>query len=163
MSDEGVQRWTNVIIVDHIEAYERLLHTSGMNVHVKRKCESTIAVLHSIRQSMLSFSAIHGAGLARVSWDDVNSAFNSRIKTGVISNHQHLNATAFLEDAREEHNALKVNAVLTAEYTKVTGNEETVEIFYFNTRATDLSEWFAANIEQPVLREIEEFQARDSG
>ena len=179
VSSDAVQRWANVIIVDHIEMYERLLHTPGMNVHEKRKCESTIAVLYSIRQSMLSFSAVRGAGLARVSWDDVNSAFNSRIKTGVISNHQHLDATTFLEDARvifigkietalEEHNALKVNVVLAAEYSKVTDNEEAVEIFYFNTKnapifhTTDLSEWFAANIEQPVLREMEEFQERDS-
>ena len=51
----------------------------------------------------------------------------------------------------------------------MTGNEETVEIFYLNTRnapiyhTTDLSEWFAANIEEPVLREMEESQELDSG
>ena len=180
VSGDAVERWTNVIIVEHIETYERLLHTAGMNVHEKRKCESTTAVLHSIRQSMLTFSAIRGEGLARVMWDDVNSAFNSRIKTGVISNHQHLNATTFLEDARtifigkietalEEHNALKVNVVIAAEYTEVTGNEETVEIFYFNTKnapiyhTTDVSEWFTTNVEQPIRRDMEEFQERDSG
>ena len=182
MSSETAERWANVIIVDHIESYVRLLHTPGTNVHEKRKCESTIAVLHSIRQSMLNFSAIRGAGLERVSWDDINSAFDSRIKTGVISNHQHLDITTLLEDARtmfigkieptfEEHNALKVNAVLATEYAKVTinDNEETVEIFHFNTknapiyRKTDLSEWFAANVEQPILRDMEEFQERDTG
>ena len=131
---------------------------------------------------MLSFSAVRGAGLERVSWDDINSAFDSRIKTGVISNHQHLDITTFLEDARatfigkietalNEHNALKVNAVPAAEYAKVTvnDNEERVEIFYFNTKnapiycTTDLSEWFVANVEQPILRDMEEFQERDSG
>ena len=60
---DAVQRWANVIIVDHIKTYERLLRTPGMNVHEKRKCESTIAV----RQSMLSFSVIRSAALARVS------------------------------------------------------------------------------------------------
>ena len=48
VSGDAVQRWANVIIIDHIETYERLLHTPGMNVHEKQKCESTIAVLHSI-------------------------------------------------------------------------------------------------------------------
>ena len=131
---------------------------------------------------MLSFSARRGAGLERVSWDDINSAFDSRIKPGVISNHQHLDITTVLEDARamfigkietalKEHNALKVNAVLAAEYTNVTvnDNEETVEIFHFNTknapiyRTTDLSQWFTVNVEQPILRDMEEFLERDSG
>ena len=91
-----------------------------------------------------------------------------------------MDATTFLEDARtiftwkietalEEHNALKVNVVLAAEYTKVTGNEEAVEIFYFNTKnapiyhTTDVSEWFATKVEQPIRRDMEEFQEGDSG
>ena len=61
---DAVERWANVIIVDHTETYERLHHTAGMNVHEKRKCESTIAVLHSVRPIMLTFSAIRGAGMA---------------------------------------------------------------------------------------------------
>ena len=58
--------------------------------------------------------------------------------------------------------------MLAAEYTNVTGNEETVEIFYFNTKnapiyhTTDVSEWFATNVKQPIRRDLEEFQERES-
>ena len=115
-----------------------------------------------------------------VVWDDVQSAFENRIKTGVITNRRHLDLLAFMKDAKkqfivkvtealETHTALKVNTVLAAEYTIVKDDEEIVDIKYFNTKTapiystTDLNEWFVMNVQQPIDTEMEEFQERESG
>ena len=62
-----------------------------------------------------------------VKWDDVFSAFERRIKSGVITNLEHLDIVSFMKNAQavfkskiesslKEYNALKVNAELAAEY-----------------------------------------------
>ena len=49
-----------------------------------------------------------GAGLqasendSSVSWDDVESAFENRIKTGVITNRRHDDLLTFMRDAKQE-------------------------------------------------------------
>ena len=85
------------------------------------------------------------------------SAFENRIKTGVITSRRHLDILAFMKDAKkqfiakitealEEHPALKVNTILAAEYIIVKEDEETIDIKYFNTKTapiystTDLNE-----------------------
>ena len=39
---------------------------------------------------------------ATVSWDDVEADFNNRIRTGIITNHRHLDFLHFMEDARQQ-------------------------------------------------------------
>ena len=113
-----------------------------------------------------------------VVWDDVQSAFENRIKMGVITNRRHLDLLAFIKDAKKqfiakvtealkEHPAIKVNTVLAAEYTIVKDDEETVDIKYFNSKTApiystkDLNEWFVINMQQPIDTEMEEFQERE--
>ena len=153
----------------------------------KQKLQAGIALINSVLHRLSERRV--GAGLNEnnaaennptVVWDDVQSAFENRIKTGVITNRRHLDLLTFMKDAKkqfivkvtealEEHPALKVNTVLAAEYTIVKDNEETVDIKYFNTKTapiystTDLNEWFVMNVQQPIDTEMEEFQERESG
>ena len=113
-----------------------------------------------------------------MSWDDVESAFENRIKTGVITNRRYLDLLKFMKDAKQEFiekvceilkEPLKVNTVLAAEYMIVKDGEETVEIKYFNTKTApiystmDLNEWFVMNVQNPIDTDMEEFQERESG
>ena len=108
----------------------------------------------------------HVAGIAaRSEWDDLQSAFNGRIRARVIANIDHLDVSVFLDDARtifmkkiklalQEHNSLKVIVTLLAEYSKIQVSEKTDEIFQtitFSTKnqtifeSTNLIEWNGDN------------------
>lgn len=117
---------------------------------------------------------------ARVEWRDVQSAFQNRIRTGVVVNIKHVDILSFLNDAQklfndkaqaclEEYNALKVNSDFIAEFTMQKNGEETTDIKYFTSESatvflsTDLGEWFRENIKESILTQIEEFQEKDSG
>ena len=132
----------------------------------KQKLQAGIAFINSVLHR--SSERRVGAGLNEnnpaknnpaVVWDDVQSAFENRIKTGVITNRRHLDLLAFMKDAKKQfivkvtealeefpRNALKVNTVLAAEYIIMKDDEETVDIKYFNTKTapiystTDLNE-----------------------
>ena len=114
----------------------------------------------------------------RVRWQDVECEFNECLRSGVITNLKNLDVTAFMIDAQalfksrinnalKKEGALKVYTVLSAEYVIKKADEETVEIKYFNTKAesilptTDLKQWFTENVQQPIQRDMEEFQERD--
>ena len=146
-----------------------------------QKLQAAIALIKSILR-LLSEHHV-GAGLqasengSSVSWDDVESAFENRIKTGVITNRRYLDLLTFMRDAKKQFNEkvseilevpLKVNTVLAAEYAIVKDGEETIEIKYFNTKTapiystTDLNEWFIMNVQNPINMDMEEFQERES-
>ena len=175
---------------DDIKTYVEMGHTAllkvqnstqNLSVPDKQKLQAGIALINSVLHRL---SERHvGAGLNEnnpsennpaVVWDDIESAFENRIKTGVITNRRHLDLLAFMKDAKkqfiakvtealEEHPALKINTVLAAEYAIVKDDEETVDIKYFNTKnapiysTTDLNEWFVINVQHPIDTEMEDF------
>ena len=113
--------------------------------------------------------------VSRVAWEDVESAFARRIRTGVIINLGHMDLGAFLKDANtvfqeevrrtlQENSALKVNAVLTCYF--VQQNNTAPDPKTFNTknapilRSTDLSKWFETNVTLSLFNDISEFQDR---
>jgi len=115
-----------------------------------------------------------------VAWDDLESAFARRIRSGVISNLGHLDITSFMEDSKslfvqevgkilEEHPALKVNADLAAEFSVLKDKEVVNEVKYFNTEnaplyaSSDLEDFFEVNINEPVQEEMQSFEQRGSG
>ncbi|CAB0044872.1 unnamed protein product [Trichogramma brassicae] len=147
----------------------------------KHKYQSQLSHLLSIRARYEK----RGLGLSddevRIKWEDVKSAFSCRIRTGQIVNFTHKDATAFLEDAftifeeriketLAKHSMIKVNVELAAEYMTLTKDAEV--IFgdkYFNTKnehisqSTDLGEWFTTNVQQSILKQMEEFAEEGSG
>lgn len=116
----------------------------------------------------------------RVRWEDVKSAFNSRIRTGLVINLEHLDIVAFMADAFalfstrvrnaiKSHSAVKVNAVLVCAYKVIQNGEEVIESKYFNTKnaailqSTNVREWYNVNIAQPITAQMEEFEGNASG
>ena len=113
-------------------------------------------------------------------WSDLQSAFKKRIKSGVITNLSHIDISPFMNDScilfekklklfLNEHEALKINAELACEYVIEKDDTDEVEDKYFNTenaaiyKTTDLLEWFNENIKEPIRRDIEELETKDSG
>lgn len=109
----------------------------------------------------------------RVRWHELQAAFQSRIRTGCITNLQHLEPRAFLADAksifaRRIENTLKttaflkVNCTFSGKFTKPDVMED--DIKYIQTknaiinRGTDLDAWWTEHVEELILRELEEFQ-----
>lgn len=115
----------------------------------------------------------------RVKWDDVNSAFETRIRTGVITNLRHTDVLPFLKDCAvlfkrrilnvlRKDNSLKINAVLCGEFKISKPDELLVENKYLNTSNAplyhdqDIEAWFKKNIQEPILLELDTFADRNS-
>lgn len=116
----------------------------------------------------------------RVRWEDLQSAFENRIRTGIIINITHKQPYAFLEDARhllaarvknilKKINLIKVNMTLCCEFIKMVNNEEVSYTKYFSAFnssidvATDFKVWYTDLFEEKIMLELEEFQEKDSG
>ncbi|XP_015605521.2 uncharacterized protein LOC107272660, partial [Cephus cinctus] len=116
----------------------------------------------------------------RVRWDDLESAFKGRIRTGVIANLRHKDLGRFLEDSRKLFTArvkhalrkdgnLKVNVVLSCKFETMKAGQIVEELKFFNTKnevvlpSTDISDWFNTNVKEKLLAKVEDFQERESG
>ncbi|XP_050500866.1 uncharacterized protein LOC126880841 [Diabrotica virgifera virgifera] len=153
----------------------------------KQHLEAQMRQVKTLR-NQLKAEQKKGAGLntrpetayKRVQWDDSLSAFNSRIRTGVISNLKHKDPGSFLNDCkaifkRRIQNALKndaavkVNTAFGGEFEIVQGEKVLNDTKYFTTsnsaiyRDTNLDEWFEEKVMEPITAKLEEFQERDSG
>ncbi|CAH1101901.1 unnamed protein product [Psylliodes chrysocephalus] len=116
----------------------------------------------------------------RVRWADSESAFKSRLTTGVISNLEHKDPKFFLKDAKiifirkiqnilKKEKSVKVNVVFSGEFEIMKGDNLLKEFKYFTTANcpiytnTKINEWFDEKVIKPILIDLEEFQERDSG
>uniref|UniRef100_A0ABD2VTL4 DNA-directed DNA polymerase n=1 Tax=Trichogramma kaykai TaxID=54128 RepID=A0ABD2VTL4_9HYME len=176
-SDEGIDA---TIINIAIEDVEKIL-TSNLSVPIRHKCQTHLSNLLSIR----ALCEKQGSGISdnttHVKWEDLKSAFDCRIRSGQVINLTHKDIKSFLEDACEifcnqvkqslaEHSMLKVYTELAAEYSVLqNGDQEIFSIKYFNTKAepisqtTDVNDWFVKNVQESILKQIEEFQETGSG
>ncbi|CAH1111573.1 unnamed protein product [Psylliodes chrysocephalus] len=155
----------------------------GEKQHLEASLRNIITYRNQIKAAQKK-----GAGLDRnrntacnrVHWDDSDTAFKSRIRTGIISNLKHKDPKAFLVDCkalfkRRIQNALrkdesvKVNTTFTGEFEMVKGDSVQTEHKYFTTsnsavyRDTNLDVWFDEKVICPIMTELDEFQERDSG
>ena len=123
-----------------------------------------------------------GAGLGhqpqRVQYHKEETAFQRRLRNGVISNLRHLELRDFLDDAEtvfirliqralQSENTLRVFVLLKSDYVKAgdvdpdtkTFNTKSADIF----ASTDLREWFDEYVRVSLLCDVEKFHDRDSG
>ncbi|KAF2891328.1 hypothetical protein ILUMI_14845 [Ignelater luminosus] len=113
-------------------------------------------------------------------WEDINSAFHGRIRTGAIINLKHADPLTFLEDALptfririknilKHYQLIKVNSVFCGLYEKETANSVIEEGKYFQTKnavidgETNLKEWWEELVQDDLIIQLEDFQERDSG
>lgn len=116
----------------------------------------------------------------RVIWEDLQSAFATRIRTGLIINKVHLDIREFLKDAQalfdrriknalKTNTSMKVNFTLSCDFKLAKHDSELIELKYFNTKnmsiipSTDLKEWYQVNAVQPIVKQMEELQEKNSG
>ena len=158
---------------------QRLLHAIGKVKCLHAKIDTLIKKGRGINQSRQE---------KKVRWIDIESAFQSRMRTGVIANLEHIDINNFLTDAsilfsrrisrifKQKNStveALKVNAVLSCQFKQELNNkgekEENIEVKHFNTKNesifanTPLKKWFIDHIKLPILIDVEEFETKDSG
>ncbi|XP_026673635.1 uncharacterized protein LOC113464970, partial [Ceratina calcarata] len=109
-------------------------------------------------------------------WQEIETAFDSRVLTGAVINVTYIEPRNFLEDAKdvvlqhvqtalEKHGALKVNGVFNGRFVANNKhankcvNTKNVELF----QMSDLQEWYNRSVVDTILSSLEEFQERDSG
>jgi len=146
----------------------------------KNQAASAIALLTGFRIQMKMLRKIK-INKKSVIHKYLDSAFKNQIKTLVIINITHTDPIKFLKDClkifrvqinkqRETENFLKVNAVFCGEFTITNAiEEEQIEFKYMNTktheihRDTNIDEWFLNNINDVILKDLQEFQEKQSG
>ena len=167
--------------IETIETLSKLAITGPQ----KRKCFYTLVHLINIKDNIKDINNKIGSGLSvtgeskRVKWIDIESAFNDNIKSGIIKNINHIDIFQFFNDSMKifiniihdtlikRGGMLKVYTILAATYTLVKSDED--DIKYFNTKAislsvtTDLNEFFKEYIVTPLIKDMHEFQLKDSG
>lgn len=114
---------------------------------------------------------------SRVMWEDIESCFNSRIRTGFISNHNIKDPFIFLNKAFKsfsikiknelKKSMLKVNVAFSANFIKPQSGEIDLKTFctksYSIDTATNLKNWYQTNVIDPLRKKLEEFAEKDSG
>ncbi|XP_071574664.1 uncharacterized protein [Temnothorax nylanderi] len=151
-----------------------------LSIGLKQSLVACIARLEglkdSVRQRFVHVGAGYGASEAGLRWREIDTAFESRILTGVVINSKHIEPRQFLKDARDivrdrvrnvmqRHDNVKINTMFNGEF--VAGDKRAnkniatrnCELF----RTSDLQEWYVLRVIEPILTSLEEFQERDSG
>lgn len=148
------------------------------SIHSYHKVETNLAILNYYLQ-IFKFNSKTNKSLnkRKLVWQDLDSCFNGRIKTGIINNLKFKEPQEFLKRTfrvfslrikKELKNSLlKVNVVFTGLFIKPQTLEKSVK--HFSTRNsvidnnTNLTDWFRENVMDKILVQLEEFQEKDSG
>lgn len=178
-----IQRWLNLNITN-VKLLNKLLKKENLTCGEKLSVQTTLAILQTIGANIKRLGkqggSVSPSWKSRVEWKDLKSAFERRIRSGLIINLQHKDVLRFLRDAQKlfhrriknalkRHENVKVNVNLCCRFA-ITKNDEIVEeLKFFTTKnesilvSTNLSEWFHDNVEEKLLEKIEDFQEKDSG
>jgi len=179
---EDVDRWFSEL-VNSLEILAKEVNNPVRSTVMRQRLLARMSVMVTLRSRIgdATRSEIVGRGLGRepgrVRYHEVETAFERRLRTGVISNLRHLELTDFLNEAQtvfvrevralQTENTLRVYVLLKSDYVKAgdvdadtkTFNTKSADIF----ASTDLRELFNEHVRVPLLRDVEEFQDRDSG
>lgn len=110
-------------------------------------------------------------------WQDVDSCFNGRLRTGAIINLNIKDPKIFLEKAFKsfsikintelKKSLLKVNVTFFGNFIKPQNGETDIKHFstknYTIDKNTNLKAWYIEHVKDKILTKLEEFQERDSG
>lgn len=110
-------------------------------------------------------------------WQNLESCFNGRIVTGIITNSKYKDPKLFFKKAFRSFqfkikeqlltHILKVNVVFTCQFVKPQSGE--IDFKHFSTKNaiidvnTNLKIWYDKQIKDVLLTKLEDFQERDSG
>ncbi|XP_076638206.1 uncharacterized protein LOC143350178 [Colletes latitarsis] len=163
--------------IESLEEHSRVKRPR-LSIGVRQSLVARIAQLEGLKYSLRGRFVREGAGHSSTGllWREIDTAFDSRVLTGVVLNSNYIKPRTFLQDAEtivlehvrdtlRKHRILKVNMVFNDEF--VAGgkhacksiNTRNCELFH----TSDLQEWYQRCIVEPTLTSLEEFQERDSG
>lgn len=144
-----------------------ITHMKGIREKLKRKRRNTDNSHNNITKES-----------NRIYWEDVDSTFNKRMRTGCITNLSHTDPISFLDDVRSmfarrikrslaQHRFFKVWTTFCGEFIKVNASENTIKDFkYINTKVevitldSDINDWYNHFVKDTILTQLEEFQVR---
>ena len=152
-----------------------LKRKKDLSLGVKNKLQATIGFIKSKNRKFKKLQK-RGTGINegldgredRIRWEDLESAFKSRIRTRLVINLIHKDLNSFFDDAKKMIIArikntfnimggLKVNTILAARFTATEESQEIEEIKFFNTKndtilkSTDLDGWFESKVRETFL------------
>ena len=189
---EDFQRWLE-IATNATNAVQYLLEQGNLTRGEKYSLETSLGHLTTVKLRLIDLTKCggelsHPVNLDAkqpdddhtVKWSEVQSAFKSRIKTGVITNLKHIDFNKFMDDAKKifkieiekklsDFNSVKINTALVGEYIVLKGDSEEIDTKQFNTqnievyKTTDLSAIFEKDIREVLDREMCEFEEKGSG
>jgi len=182
-SSEDVDCWLSEL-VNSLEVLQQEVNNAVRSTVMRQRLLARNSVMVTFRSRIedATRSEIVGAGLGhqpqRVQYHVVETAFQRRLRTGVISILRHLELSDFLDEAEsvfireiqralQSENTLRVYVLLKSDYVKA--GDQDPDTKFFNTKnadiftSTDLREWFNEHVRVSLLRDMEEFQDRDSG
>lgn len=163
-----------------------LLEETGRNkiprlsVGARTSLVARIARLEGVKcglgRRFIHVGAGHTLNDAAIVWREIETAFENRVLTAIVINHNHIEPRQFLEAARNtvlenvqnilrRHKSVKVNTMFTGEF--VAGDKQMDKSI--NTRnyeillVSDISEWYDKHVIESTMSSLEEFQERDSG
>lgn len=180
LSVRPINPFEAVDLIEAADASVRELTIFGRKCRPEQKLQCTRIIVHLRSYSSELSSYLVRGGEVGTSWENVETAFNRNLETGLIVNKHHLDIQNFLVEARatfvskieeilQRQNAIKVYTVLDAEYAIVKDGEEVIEVKSFFTETasimatTDLLQWYLQHVEHHLPRDMEEFQHKDSG
>ncbi|KAK4885958.1 hypothetical protein RN001_002229 [Aquatica leii] len=113
----------------------------------------------------------------KVIWEDVESCFNNRIRTGFISNLTIKDPLTFLKKSFKcfnikikkclKESLLKVNVILSANFIKPQTGKVDLKTFCTKNnvidRTTNLKRWYQVHVFDKLATKLEEFAEKDSG
>ncbi|CAH1984490.1 unnamed protein product [Acanthoscelides obtectus] len=186
-SDDDKRKWIKSAN-SQIRILNKAIRKKEWNHGILVKFQSDLCYFKHFRNHLKSLLGPHcGRGISkkrsdRLKWEDVQSAFSSRVRTGVTINLKHKDIVQFLNDAFFLFKSritnilktclmIKVNTVFCGEFIKkaVNEEEERSELKYFNTKNefidcdTTLTEWFAEFVIEKFFNKLQEFSEKDSG
>ncbi|XP_057332054.1 uncharacterized protein LOC130671928 [Microplitis mediator] len=184
VSEHDILRCQNMLR-DNIILFNNLLSNVNSTVSERQSLQHNIGVSYAYIDKLAQLgSVVVGGNLAAkslVQWQDLENAFNNRIKTGCILNQGHTDVRTFLMDSKNtlfdkikniilQEGNIKVSLNLSCLFENVKGGGDKIEeIKSFKTQSseilstTDLHSWFTDNVYEVLLRKIDDFNQKDSG
>ena len=154
-------------LVNSLDVLEKEVNNADCSTVMKQHLLSRINVMVTLRKRVedATRTEVVVAGLEqlpqRVQYHKVETAFQRRLRTGVISNLRHLELSVFVREIQrvlQTENTVRVYVLLKSDYMKA--GDDDADTKSFNTKSADiftskdLREWFNEHVRVPLLRDV---------
>lgn len=174
------------LITKQMQLHNRAIRSGKFDIGLQNKFQSDLCYFKYLKAHIKRLLTPHiGGSLSKkrsdgLQWEDVHSAFRSRIRTGMIINLNHKDIVHFLNNAfflfksrirniLKTYQMIKVNVKFCGEFVKFSSGREISELKYFNTKnemidnGTSLVDWYQEFVKDKILTKLQEFSEKDSG